>query len=1317
MKKLNLLLTLTFLTVVINKFYAQKTCDDAISLPDVSNYCSPQKNYTNSGITPSTFSLPSCWTDNTAKQDIWFKFTSVGTDVSVTIAGGTGVDGTIKKPSLALMTECVGNTNAKEIRCVNGVRDTTLLYNGGLTAGQVYYIRVSSSVANAGTFKLCIDSYTPPPNPAADCDNKVKLCDKNQVHVPALSGAGTKSNEINLSENSCLYSGEHNSCWYYWQCDTAGTLTFDLVPDTPETDLDFALFSGSTEAELCKPKIGSDGRTSERSSCTTCKAGNTGLNTTSKASDVRENYDCTAGDDGYVSQLNMVAGRYYALLIDNASDKDGFTINFGGTGTFMGAKAQIKADKVVICEGNTIKFDGSTSRGYDAGKLEWTFTGGTPATGNGAVSYDVTYDTPGNYVAILKVTGGKCVSTDYVNITVNAGATVSVAPKEVCENGEVTLAAVPSVIGGTYKWTPTPASGSSKDSTITVSPTTNTTYTVVYSLAGCDAVGLGVVTVNKKPEVTVNSGSICPGDSLELTASLKETVGTYTYDWAPGITSQKQTITVSPTTKTTYTVIVKSGDGCLDTTTATVDINGILNVDAGKDTTICKDGTIQLLVKPNGAGYTYKWTASNSTVLSDPAIYNPTAVINTATTFSVHVVSDKGCVGDSTITVSIDPDLNASLTTSSVSCSVCDGKITADVSGGTEPYNYSWTGSGGCNAATCENLCQGSYTLTITDKIGCTISVDTSLVAPPNITLQTSTIQSTCGLSNGSATVVASDGSGGFTYEWNDKNKQTKATASNLPAGKYCVTVTDSSGCKQTACVDIVDKPGFTAKITAVTKTSCHGVCDGTAEVTVTGAYGPVSYSWNTTPGSQTNFKATGLCAEDYIVTIKDSAGCQDTLHVKILQPTKVVLDSVPVVKLCIGSSATLNAIAHGGDGKYFYSWTELPDTTASVLVAPTKNTDYHVTVRDGNGCMSDPLTIKVVVNPPLKVSVSGKTLLCEGDSTKLTAIGNGGNGGPYTYTWAPAISAISSSVTIAPSTTKTVTVTVKDECGTPTATDTIRIVVNAMPQIVFTGDTLQGCDPLSVDFNSDSTKVIGGIIKDWKWDFGDGGKSDSKNPTHVFQAKDGKTTLYSIKLTVTSDNGCVNALTKKDYVRVFPVPVPGFEIPLSVSIVNPTVHFINTSAGATMWEWDFGDSLSSHSDNISSVYSPTHTYSEIGTYWIKQVAKNYGGCKDSTIRPIRIDPKFVLYIPNAFTPNGDGDNDTFFAKGEYINEFEMRIFDRWGNMVFYSDSIDKGWNGKINNTVGEICQNDVYVYQIRIKDNFNKTHKYVGKVTLLQGK
>jgi gliding motility-associated-like protein len=1297
-------LTLIFFCGVIFNSHAQSTtCDDATILLDVNNFCSAQKAYTNVGVTPSTFSLPSCWTNTAAKQDIWFKFTAVGTDVNVIVSGGNGVDGTIKKPNLALMTDCTGST-INEVNCTKGTKDTTGLYSGGLTPGKIYYIRVSSTTAAAGTFKICLDSYTPPLSPTADCDKAIKLCDKRQVHVPSLSGGGSNSSE---PKGSCMKDGEHNSCWYYWVCDTAGTLTFDLIPGLPDTDMDFALFSAANAADICN----SSTRKMERCSCTSCKFGATGLNSTSAPSDVNEAGNCTPGDDAYVYQLIMVPGTTYTLVVDNASTTDGFTINFGGTGTFLGAKAKITADKTSICVGESIKYT-STSVGKT---IDWNFGSGngTPSSGTGAGPFTVKYNTPGNYVAILKATDG-CVSTDYVNITVNETPTITVTSDHICEGEEGALTAVASVPNGTFSWSPAPTSGGGT-ATIKASPVTDQTYTVTYALGGCSVTGMGKITVNKKPVVTVNSESACAGTSATLTATLKETTGTYTYLWSPD-GEKTSSITKSPTAATVYTVTVTSAEGCLGIGTGTIDVNGTLAVNAGNDTTICSGATVNLKVKPNGTGYTYKWTSSSGTV-SDPTIYNPAVTPIATTTYTVEVTSDKGCSGTDIITVSIDPLMSPALTPTAVTCNeACDGKVTTAVTGGTSPYTYSWTG--GCTTPSCTALCPGTYTVTVNDKIGCTVQGDATITEPSAIALQTSFVNSTCGKPNGTATVIATGGTPGsdYTYVWDDPQKQTTATATGLFPKKYCVTVTDANGCKKTACMDVLDKPGITASLVSVSPASCNGLCDGVAEVTATGGSIPYSYSWNTVPGAQTSDKATGLCAGNYIATVTDATGCADTIQVKIAQPQPVTLDPVQMLTICIGSNAMIVAGPHGGNGNYMYDWTpESALTTPSILVSPVVSTDYHLVVKDGKGCASASMIIKVNVHPPLKVTGSNDVSLCIGDSTKLTAVGSGGNGGPYKYTWAPAVNGVpGNNLTVKPSANTTYTVTIKDDCGTPAAMDSIKVNMNASPVIKFGGDSLSGCTPVSTNFK-DSSSVAGGGIISWKWDFGDGSQSDAKDPTHIFSTN-GTTSLYSVTLTVQSNNnGCTSVLKKNKMIQVYPMPVPSFDAPLSTSIVNPVIHFTNNSVGVTSWEWNFGDTICAPLNNVSTQFSPNHTYSAIGKYCVNLLVQNGGGCKDSTFKCIDIDPQFVIFIPNAFTPNGDGDNDVFYAKGEYIHDFEMRIFDRWGNIIYYTDDINKPWNGKRNNA-GEVEEQDVYVYQITIKDNKDKRHKYVGTVTLIKG-
>ena len=1301
-------LSVLIVLIVALNVQAQIDCSNgaAKNLTNVKDYCSGKAGESNVNVTPNGSNpIPNCWNTN-SKNDVWYKFTAIGTEATINVIKG-GANGTIKTVNIAFYSVC----NVIDICKTSTAADTLSIYKAGLTVGNTYFIRISSTAADAGTYTFCIKNTTPPPNAAADCDHAVKLCSKDQVKLGGLSGPGNNKQEIETS--SCFHSPgstgtkftEQNSCWYYWVCEKSGTLTFDLTPLDPMGDLDFIVYE-LNGTNICGT------RTILRCSGAQCKLGDkTGLNMTE--TDVSEEFsvgnDCNTVKNQYVKYIDMVAGKTYALFVNDASASSGFTIDFGGTGEFQAPQAKLTADKLSICEGDNITF---SSNSTNADSLYWNLgSGASPATlPSTAGPHVVTYNTPGNYtVTLVAQSAAGCISTDVVNITVSEAPTVAVASKEICEGGQATLEAIPTIPGGTYSWSPV----ASNTSTMTDSPTTDKTYTVTYKIAGCESMGMGTINVNKNPEVSVNSEKICAGTNVDLTATLKETAGSYKYLWAPGGATTK-TITVNPTVQTVYTVTVTSAQGCVGTGTATVDINGQLAVNAGNDTTICEGATVTLLAKPNGTGYTYKWTASTGTV-SNSSIYNPTATPTETTTYTVDVTSDKGCAGSDVIVVSIDPLMTPTVTATGTTCNAtCDGKVSVAISGGTAPYVYSW--NGGCNQASCASLCPGSYTVTVQDKIGCSVKGDAVVTEPTAIVLQTSSVASLCGLPNGTATVTATGGTPGtgYTYVWDDPAKQTTATATGLFSKKYCVTVTDGNGCKKTACVDVLNTPGFTASLVSVTPVSCNGSCDGTAEVTATGGVPPFTYSWNTTPGAQTGAKATGLCAGDYIATIKDATGCTDTIHVNVLQPTPITLDPIPPVTICIGSNATLNAVGHGGDGNYTYSWLpESTETTPSISVSPVVTTDYHVVIKDGRGCSSAPLTIKVIVNPALKVNASADVSLCIQDSAKISALGSGGNGGPYTFTWNPGMQT-GSSITVKPLVTTTYIVTIKDNCGTPAATDSVKVTIHPSPVIVLSADTLQGCNPLTVHF-TDSTYIPGGgVITNWKWDFGDKGASDSKNPTHVFTTGS-STSIYSVRLTVKSNNGCVATITKKDWIKVFAVPVASFDAPVSNSILNPVVHFTNTSLGAVSWEWNFGDSLCLPDENKSVDFSPNHTYSDIGEYCTKLTVKNAGGCKNEATRCITIDPQFVLYIPNAFTPNSDGDNDVFYAKGEYISEFEMRIFDRWGNMIYYANAMDKPWNGKLNN-LGETLQQDVYVYQITIKDNKLKRHKYVGTVTLVKG-
>lgn len=944
-----------------------------------------------------------------------------------------------------------------------------------------------------------------------------------------------------------------------------------------------------------------------------------------------------------------------------------------------------------ICAGSTVTL---SLTGY-TGTIQWqsgpTSTGPWTNIVGGTTTPYVTAPLSVNTCFQAVVTGCGNVTSNAVCVTVNpapianAGANVSF-----CTGGSAQLNGSG---GGSYVWTP---SGSLSNSTISnpiATPTVTTTYTLTVTQAGCSSTATVTVTVNPVQTLTTTVvNPVCSqGCNGTITANPVGGNAPYTYLWSPsGQTGQ----TATGLCAGTYSVVVTSVNGCTATISATIVQSAPLNASIASFTDVtcfnACNGTATVNISGGTAPYSYVWAPSGGT--------NQTGTGLCAGTYTITITDANGCTGVTNQTIAQPTQVTLSVAGFSTPCNgTCSGQGVVIPSGGVGPYSFSWAPSGGTNPSA-TGLCAGIYTVYVTDANGCTKN-DTAIVNQPTaITMTTATTAATCNLPNGSATVNPSGGVGPYSYSWAPSGGNA-ATANNLLPATYTVFITDANGCTANTTVAVQNTNGPTVSIASSVNPNCFGSCNGTSTAAGAGGVPPYNYAW--APSGGNAITGTGLCAgTTYTCTITDANGCTNTITVTLTQPTQLTVVAGPPVTICNGQNTTLTANGNGGTPTYTYSW-----APAGPNVNPTVTTQYTVFITDANGCTGAPQTVTVTVNPPLTVNAPPPASVCLGSSTTLIANGFGGNGGPYTYAWTPG-NLTGQSITVSPTVTTTYTVAIADNCGTPIDTATVTVTVNPSPVVSFTGIDTVGCAPLTVTFTNNTTNSI-----NCSWNFGDNGTSTScGNPVTYTYTTPG---TYTVSLTITDNNGCIATSTHPNMINVIGTPTSCFTLgPQPTTILNPTIQFNDCSIGAATWSWSFGDV----SNSFSTLQNPQFTYTDTGTYSVWQYVCNNTGCCDSSMETVVIGPDFTLYVPNAFTPNGDGLNETFFPQGTGLKEetYKLWVFDRWGGLIFYTEKWNKSWDGHANGG-DNLAQEDVYVWRIEVLDYTDKKHKYVGHVSLIR--
>ena len=187
--------------------------------------------------------------------------------------------------------------------------------------------------------------------------------------------------------------------------------------------------------------------------------------------------------------------------------------------------------------------------------------------------------------------------------------------------------------------------------------------------------------------------------------------------------------------------------------------------------------------------------------------------------------------------------------------------------------------------------------------------------------------------------------------------------------------------------------------------------------------------------------------------------------------------------------------------------------------------------------------------------------------------------------------------------------------------------------------------------------------------------------------------------------------ITKLEYIQVSENPIASFDMTDNrVSLLNSEVTFLNTSSDESLFfEWNFDNGIINSTDSEIAV-----SLEESGTYDVLRYVENDFGCYDEIIHSVQVDDIFSVFVPTAFTPNGDGLNDIFLAKGSGISNFEMKIYDRWGELVYVSENIEFGWDGKINHS-SDVMENGTYMYHIYVTDYNEKVWVYNGELNLMK--
>lgn len=587
---------------------------------------------------------------------------------------------------------------------------------------------------------------------------------------------------------------------------------------------------------------------------------------------------------------------------------------------------------------------------------------------------------------------------------------------------------------------------------------------------------------------------------------------------------------------------------------------------------------------------------------------------------------------------------------------------------------------------------------------------DTTFITRDVVTGTGSSTTDFCNGGVGTATVTPGQGVAPFTFLWTPSN-QTTPTAVNVNAGINIVVITDALGCSATVNVNV---PNTNAAFTgATTQVTCPGGSDGTATATMTPNLGTVSYNWYDA-GSQTTQTATGLQAGTYHCEVSSTTGCLDTVTVTVTEIPGMVatITNQSDVTCNSGNDGVITIDVINGTAPYTYVWDNSASTSNSAtdLFAGT----HTVTITDGNSCV---ISVSGTIGEPNALQITNMTpdqVICPESTTTLTVTGSGGST-PYTFTWKESGNVIGTgtSIVVDPANSGTsYCVELTEQCGSP-STDSCMSITFPTPIVPdYAADKPYSCLPGEFTFynNSSNKSEIDHVVVD----YGNGYTEQVFGPTDLVYTYTNPG-VYTISVVTTSVQGCITTGTFAGIANVIANPVADFNMSS-----NPTTFFETSikmqdksSPSVVSWYWESPGSI----PNQSSVESPVFKYPEgvVGTYTITLFVETAEGCRDTVSKILTVNSDIIFYAPNTFTPDGDEFNQTwkFYVSGIDEYNFELLIFNRWGETIFETHDPSIGWDGTYN---GQLVPNGGYTWVARVKDIYNDSKRtFSGAINVMR--